>query len=629
MYNISVPLINISAKKMGLEKHLKELERLDAKRVFLAIGSYYINDEKRKSEMAALKENSAFFKQHGLEVGAWLWAFNIEEKNEFVHMKGIEGGVSRSEICPSDENFRKFAAGYISDIAKCGVDLIMFDDDFRYCFIDSGCGCLCDNHISYMESLLGEKLEFNNVSEKIVSGGASKYRSAWQESKKHFFELFAKQMRESVNSVNPDIRLGLCSCMSVWDMDGIDSKELSRTLAGNTKPFIRFIGAPYWASHRPWGNRLQNIIELERMQKSWCEDDIEIMCEGDAHPRPRTNCPASYLEIFDTALRASGGFDGILKYAIDYISNPGYEDGYIKRHEKNRRLYSEIEKRFGGKKACGIRVFERMKKFEDMTFSSAFKDKNDVQNVFFSHSAKILADNTIPLIYEGSGICSAAFAENVTIVPEAEMQKGLIIDLRAAEILNEKGIDTGLVSLGEKHRVSREYFDDYDELYGRSSEVYDVKVSENARVLSHYVGFDEKNDEIFRTPSAYYYKNKNGQQFLVFAFKPYDNLSELENEHRGYVYSRLVKDAVSLFGGRLPAYSYGNPDLYIIAKKSDEEMSVGLWNIFADEIIEPEIELDREYKIIEFINCKGKMSGNKVYLSDIAAFGFAGFTVEG
>ena len=31
MYNISVPIINITAEEMGLEKHLEMLKRLDAK----------------------------------------------------------------------------------------------------------------------------------------------------------------------------------------------------------------------------------------------------------------------------------------------------------------------------------------------------------------------------------------------------------------------------------------------------------------------------------------------------------------------------------------------------------------------------------------------------------------------
>ena len=63
------------------------------------------------------------------------------------------------------------------------------------------------------------------------------------------------------------------------------------------------------------------------------------MAEGDVYPRPRINCPASYLEGFDTAIRASGCTDGILKYGLDYTANADYETGYARFHERNTPLY--------------------------------------------------------------------------------------------------------------------------------------------------------------------------------------------------------------------------------------------------------------------------------------------------
>ena len=77
------------------------------------------------------------------------------------------------------------------------------------------------------------------------------------------------------------------------------------------------------------------------MEQSW-NGNIETMSEGDQFPRPRTACPASYLEIFDTALRASGDFKGILKYAIDYTSKPGYEDSYILNYGKTVLYISKL-----------------------------------------------------------------------------------------------------------------------------------------------------------------------------------------------------------------------------------------------------------------------------------------------
>ena len=56
--------------------------------------------------------------------------------------------------------------------------------------------------------------------------------------------------------------------------------------------------------------------------------------------------------------------------------------------------------------------------------------------------------------------------------------------------------------------------------------------------------------------------------------------------------------------------------------------SVGLFNLFADSVYEPKIELDGKYSEISFINCKGEIKGNCVYLSEITPFSFAGFEVR-
>lgn len=58
-------------------------------------------------------------------------------------------------------------------------------------------------------------------------------------------------------------------------------------------------------------------------------------------------------------------------------------------------------------------------------------------------------------------------------------------------------------------------------------------------------------------------------------------------------------------------------------------MSVGLWNIFQDNILNPVVYLDDEYKMVDFYNCKGKILGNNVIIEDdIMPYGFAFFTVS-
>jgi len=624
MYKISVPIMNKNFERAGKEALVKKLKSLDAQRVFLALDTYETNSTKREKVLASLKENTEFLKKHGFEVGAWIWTFWIKGESDYTHMKFTTGNTSGEFVCPSDKKFRAFAGEYVKGIAKCGVDIIMYDDDYRYGFQDSGVGCVCKNHLEYMEDILGEKLPENVINDYLISGKKNKYRSAWLKANKYFMLKFAEDMRRCLDEINPEIRFGACSCMSVWDFDGADSIEISKTLAGKTKPFMRLIGAPYWAVNKGWGNRLQDVIELERMELAWCADEnIEIFGEGDAFPRPRFNCPASYLEGFDTALRADGGFDGILKYAIDYTSNANYENGYVKRHIENKNLYKEIDAVFANKKTVGVRVYESMKKFENMDVPKAAKDKN-LAEMFFSPAARMLASCSIPTVYEGCGICSIAFGENAKYIPDDAFKNGLIIDARAAEILSEKGIDVGIDSktgLSFKS-LSEEYFieeNEYVSVYLKSG-TYNLKLKSGAKVQSCFIDGDKQ------YPASYIYENANGQRFFVFAF---DGYFMHEFLYRQYTRAKqLAQNIKWLSGNSLSAYISGNPDLYVLNKSDGNALAVGLWNFFEDYISDPIIKLDKNYSKIKFINCTGKLDGDTVYLSKIQPYEFAAFEVE-
>ena len=173
---------------------------------------------------------------------------------------------------------------------------------------------------------------------------------------------FLKALRDAVDKVNPDFRIGVSASRLNYDIDGATIQELATVAAGNTKPFVRLTGAPYWAREN---NTLSAVIESNRMQFGWFLDsDIEIITEGDPYPRPRIKLPASYLEVYDQILRASGDNDGIYKYVTAYSQGPGYEDGYINFHKKNKDLYKLIDKLFDGKKAVGLRPYVRQQKLK-------------------------------------------------------------------------------------------------------------------------------------------------------------------------------------------------------------------------------------------------------------------------
>lgn len=624
MYKISVPVYSSTAERCGRDKILKELRRLDAERVMLALDTYQTDAEKHRNRMETLADNVRFFHANGFEVGAWTWTFWVKGETPFSGMRSIHGTEIPEFKCPLDEAFVQFAAEHICDIARTGVDMILFDDDFRYGFLSDSPACLCDRHMAAIERLTGEHHTRAELERAITTGGKNPCRDAFLQANGDAFRHFAAQMRRAVDSVDPKIRLGACTCMTAWDIDGTDAAELAAILAGGTRPYARLIGAPYWAVERSWGNGLADVIELERMESAWTrKGNIELMAEGDVWPRPRSRCPANYLEGFDTAIRASGCTDGILKYGIDYVSNADYETGYATLHQRNKALYAGIDRLFAGKTGCGVRVYESMKKVADREASSAVNGSLKIEELFFSQAARMLAGNAIPTVYTGEGVCGITFGENARHLPPEALKNGLILDLAAAEILMRRGVDVGIEHIGAALPAGEceRFLDDNNHIRTDGVPVHAVTLKAGAEILS------DTETAAGVVPLSFRYENESGERFLVLNIDPVaGGRGLLRHYARG---RQLAKATEWLSGQALPAYVYGVPGLYLLCRKSEDAMAVGLWNFYADPAMEPVVKLDRDYAEVTWLNGRGRLEGRQVRLEDdIPPYGFAAFEVR-
>lgn len=617
MYKVSVPIDNETITRFGKEATLRQVRRFDAERVFICLPSYYTDEKERKKAFSEMRENAAFFREKGFEVGAWIWTFMFYEKTPFPCMVGLDGSRYDLYACPAHEEFVSFAEGYVSDIARCGVDLIMFDDDFRYGFFGSLPGCLCEKHIKLINGITGEEHDGKRLFDLIMHGGKNKYRDAYIKANGDVFRAFALRMRKAVDDVDSRIRLGYCACMTGWDIDGVDAAELARLLAGGTRPFVRLIGAPYWAVKRNWGNMLQDTVELERMESAMTADgEIEIMAEGDVFPRPRASCPAAFLEGFDTAIRASGCTDGILKYGVDYTCDPATETGYARLYERNRGAHRFIEKNFRGEQE-GVRVYCSMKKFADCVVPE--ESGYNPENLVFPMASRTLAYCSVPTVFSGGGICGAVFDENARNLPLSALDRGAILDISAARILTERGVDCGVESFGGGTIVQYEYFPDGDRIAiegivaGTFSD--DVKLRDGAVVLS----YDEKDGK--RIPITFRYENAAGQRFFVLNVYPGKSVDiVMRHGKRGLQYAEAVK---WLSGRDLPFFIPDCPALYVQCRRDGGRLIAGMWNFFPDPAMDPVARLDGEYSSAEFFNCTGRLEKDRLVLCDLPPFSFS------
>lgn len=630
MHKIYVPVTNSNfpRDRAGM---VSEIRRMGVSEyVFIGTGMRADCGGPGQPGIEGIQESCAYLHKEGFKVCAWKWSWRMPDDG-YMKQVASDGVVSNVLVCPSDQAFLEYSCQIVRDIAATGVDMIMFDDDF-HCFGSyvAPIGCCCENHRKLVSEKVGEPVSLELLAEKLLDGGANIYRSAWIEVNAEMLRNFARKIRAAVDTVNPNCRIGICCTPSSWDYSA-DISEIAHIMAGNTKPFLRLAGAPYWAVERLNGGfRMQDVIEFERKISHYCDEDIEIVGEGDTFPRPRFRCPASYLEAFHMALLADGRVDGILKYGIDYSSKANYETGYTDLYLENLEIYDQIEEHLTKKEDRGVYVLEAPRKYENLVIPEKIKEGEYIFYYNYGKAGSMLAANTIPTAYHYNGYGTIAFGDNSKYASQEVLDGGMILDVFAAKNLEELGVDVGLKSIGKRIRPTKEYFIDEDDCVNlmrmlslsrtAESEGYTAELKDGVKLLTRYV---VNGAEI---PGSYLYENAKGQRFLVFLF---DGYYCGEGMFRMYTRARQIKNSMQwLCGKDLPAFCGGNPDLYMMYKEDAGKAAVGLWNFSADPVLRPYIELNRSYKKLTCINCKGTLEGNKVYLSKLYSNEFAGFAVE-
>lgn len=649
MYRICVPVRCKEYSEKDKSTLVRELKRLNPDIVFLVFNRVLCNNQALYEMSDLFVQNKEFLQENGFRVGAWLaptigygsehWA-DYSEKGEFQQILSIDGKEATGGYCPLDEHFVEEFLNTLVTIAKTGVKEILFEDEYT---LTGGkailLGCCCEKHMQEYCKMIGEEISVDDLCEKMLAGGENKYRDAWSHLMGKTLIEFSEKVEKAVHSIDKEIRIGLSANAASYTMEGVSLPTLARVVAGETKPMIRMTGAPYWTNAMTLGPN----IDAVRVQEHWCGKDIELLTEGDTYPRPRSWVPAAYLECYDMILRAEGKSDGILKYAIDYIFNADYETGYVDFHCRNEKHYQEIERRFSGKEPVGLNVFENELLFAKEEFERGIEDlkKYKRKSAVPCVSQWFLSDNSIPTTYGAKNCASIVFGANTHYVDDAMLENGVVLDAQAAKILADKGIDVGIKSYQRSAIPMLENFiseEEYGQVQvGTEAEFYEFAIDEKAEVISEFIvrdavgGFaniSPHDRSGKRIPACYRYQNKQGQKFMVYSFVAQHAWVKSEwtpGLFRNYYRQKQLAEGVAWLQNKpLPAICYKCPQAYILCKKDEKSMTVGIWNLFADTMFSPEIVLDKSYSKADFYQCEGVLKGEKLQLSsDIIPYGFA------
>jgi hypothetical protein len=160
-------------------------------------------------------------------------------------------------------------------------------------------------------------------------------------------------------------------------------------------------------------------------------------------------------------------------------------------------------------------------------------------------------------------------------------------------------------------------------VYDSLSEHCNFTLKGTAKVLSV---FKINNTDVI---GSYIYENKDGQKFLVLNFNVEKQMNSNGLVRSYYRQAQVVGLYEWLNGKKLDAISLKNPYLYILTKKKENSLAIGLWNNFADAILKPVVDLGESYKKARFVNCKGQLIGNKVILDNpLGAYAFCFIELE-
>ncbi len=598
MLQPALPLMNSTLNEKTRPLYLDMIKKAKAGRVWIALGREALFS--RGKGLETLEENLRYFEENGLEAGVWISSLGFGSPLSFeacswTRIHSLEGKSQEMDaFCPEDPDFVLAFLTWVKDIAQKKPSLLMLDDELCLS-VRPGIGCFCPRHLKLLREELGQDPDLS----KIFTGGKNPQRDAYLKVMGNTLRDFCRKTREAVDQVCPQIRVGFCAGFTSWDLEGVSPIELSRILAGSTKPFFRLTGAPYWVTvkrQRFKGQRLSAVIENARNQIAWCKgEEIEIFAEADSYPRACYNTPAMLVENFDIAMHASG--IPSLKYLFDYHSSPRYEKQYHKIHCRNLPLYEKLEGAFEGAIPCGVRVYRPKDRLENTVFPEAFVGEEAVMRSYFSKAAALLACQAIPVLYDGESDFAMVFGSDALYFEPKH--KKVVLDLPAALLLQGKGIDTGIAKvIGTAPQPAWEAFADESvpfKYLGKEAEWKSLALKDGATVQSRY-----STGQV----ASFTYKN-----FLVLNF---DGTAVGEGSPILCSYER-GRQLVSFFENPFPAI-VGYTELYSICAKKENRHVVLFQNHSLDPVFDFEITLPKKARSFSLLGAEGTLAGDKILL---------------
>lgn len=628
---------------------LANLKRSDTNILLLSICEFFYTGEERKRELDNLRKNIDYFRANGYEPIIWTnsLGYGVPHRDKdfesrfssSVRLTSFEGYTSAA-VCTLDEDFRLAMCDNVRDFIKAGAKSILWDDDLVQS-VRPGAFCCCEKHRKKFFEKTGKNYTPEQLRD-LFAGNPSEERSAFLDVMGESLTDFCKALRAAADEISPEVNMGLCASFTHYDIEGVNIKELINVLAGkNRRPFFRLSGAPYWAVHaqRFPGQSIGAIAEFVKMQAAWFVDsDISLLDENDPFPRDTRIVPVSICEIYD---KISQTIPGLIRHKYFMCFNPESGDtAYLEEHIRNMERDKKLGSFLQNKTPCGIRIYQSEHLLSTAKLPETYPGDWAFMSMFSQPYAGIFAAlNGFATKYSGSG-AGICFGENARNLTESEISQGLVLDMKAALILKERGYDTGIetaqIADGFNGRFNVDSTVVRNELvYQASADVftepngifYDVKAKKGAETKAT---LRTKTAEI---PYCIQYKNDSGMKFSVLCFDA-DSLSYgISGGEVGILFSptskSILQSSLEFVSGKhiLSTTDFRYGEHLSVSSDGHCNYAVLLCNAHADARYDISVHFDGNVKIID---CDGEWSdnGKNLTCNYLPAYGFASVCVS-
>ncbi len=506
--------------------------------------------------------------------------YALASPSAFQKLVRMDGGTMEI-CCPLDSGFRKYLTETFKTLAALKPDFLMIDDDFR--LLSWRNGCLCPLHLAEFNRRNNSSLNREELNALLQSETPEGRHAAelFDEVNSDSLAGCAVLIREAVDSVDPGIRIDLCTCSE----DIRYAARAARILAGTCHtPSVRLNNARYMHEGlRHFAGRMYHTAA----QIAALDGIPEILAEPDTYPQNRYSTSAVMLHAlyaFSLLEGCNGGKHWITRMC-DY--EPASGEAYRKLLIQYSGFHREAE-RIGRK----IRYAGGATPLPEKPFF----DYNPVRGGVLSFkpwSAELFGRMGIPAHFvrdpEAAFLTGAEVGSFSDTEISAFLKRGLLLDGEAAYKLCERGFSDRIGVKVEplKTRVSRERLVNQNSILVTAPEkpwrlIPLAGAETDSELLSAPWGQSQEFSPV--APGSVRFTNADGGRVVTFA-GGIGGFSFL-NESRKAQLLRLCNWLTPF-----PCWYSGDAELYLKAGKTPEGKTVAaMLNLSFDP--EEEIRLD-------------------------------------